>query len=70
VRVGVVERPEGDEQLTFNGLPLYTFTQEEAGRLDGDGFVDDFQGTQFEWAAAVTGAGPDGASGGPPGRGY
>jgi len=52
---GVVKRPDGDRQLTFKGLPLYSFTQEGSGSLDGDGFVDDFQGTHFEWAAATTG---------------
>jgi Secreted repeat of unknown function len=59
---GVVTRPDGGEQLTFNGLPLYSFTEEGPGQLDGDGFVDDFGGTQFEWAAASTGAG-SGAAG-------
>jgi predicted lipoprotein with Yx(FWY)xxD motif len=62
--VGVIQRPGGDEQLTFNGMPLYTFTQERAGQLEGDGFVDDFQGTRFEWEAAVTGSGSDAPSAG------
>ena len=53
--LGVVNRPDGDGQLTFKDLPLYTFTEEGPGQLDGDGFVDDFQGTHFEWAAATTG---------------
>jgi predicted lipoprotein with Yx(FWY)xxD motif len=53
---GVVKRPDGESQLTFKGLPLYSFTEEGPGQLDGDGFVDDFQGTHFEWAAATTGA--------------
>ena len=63
--LGVVKRPGGAEQLTFDGVPLYSFTDEEPGRLDGDGFVDDFQGTHFEWAAATTGAatGPSSAGG-------
>jgi predicted lipoprotein with Yx(FWY)xxD motif len=57
LELGVVKRPDGESQLTLNGLPLYSFTEEDAGQLKGDGFVDDFQGTHFEWAAATTGAG-------------
>jgi predicted lipoprotein with Yx(FWY)xxD motif len=55
--LGVVDRPGGGRQLTFKGLPLYSFTEEGPGQLDGDGFVDDFEGTRFEWAAATTGGG-------------
>jgi predicted lipoprotein with Yx(FWY)xxD motif len=57
--LSVLKRPEGGQQLTFDGLPLYTFAEEDAGQLEGDGFVDDFQGTHFEWQAART----DGDSG-------
>jgi predicted lipoprotein with Yx(FWY)xxD motif len=60
--LGVISRPDGGEQLTFEGLPLYSFTEEGPGQLDGDGFVDDFQGTHFEWAAAAPGPG-SGSSG-------
>ena len=55
--LGVVKRPDGTDQLTLNKLPLYRFTQEGAGQLDGNGFADDFEGTHFKWAAATTGAG-------------
>ena len=55
--LSVVKRPDGTDQLAFNGLPLYRFTEEGAGQLSGDGFADDFGGTHFEWAAATTGAG-------------
>jgi predicted lipoprotein with Yx(FWY)xxD motif len=54
--MATVQRPDGQRQLTFHGLPLYTFTQEGPGQLDGNGFVDDFQGTKFHWKAATAGA--------------
>ena len=62
--LSTVLRPGGERQLTFEGLPLYTFTEEGPGQLDGDGFVDDFKGTHFEWAAATSGAdsAPSGAN--------
>ena len=64
--LGVVDRPGGGRQLTYKGLPLYSFTEEGPGQLDGDGFVDDFDGTRFEWAAATTGGG-SGSTGSEPG---
>jgi predicted lipoprotein with Yx(FWY)xxD motif len=56
-KLGVVRRPDGTQQLTFKDTPLYTFAEEGAGKLEGDGFVDDFQGTHFEWQAARTSSG-------------
>jgi predicted lipoprotein with Yx(FWY)xxD motif len=66
--LGVVDRPGGGRQLTYKGLPLYSFTEEGPGQLDGDGFVDDFDGTRFEWAAATTGGG-SGSTGSEPSSG-
>jgi predicted lipoprotein with Yx(FWY)xxD motif len=54
----VVDRPDGESQLTYDGLPLYTFVQEGAGELQGDGVADDFEGTHFVWAAARSDAPP------------
>jgi predicted lipoprotein with Yx(FWY)xxD motif len=53
-KLGVVKRPDGASQLALDGLPLYTFSEEGEGKLEGDGFTDDFQGTHFEWQAART----------------
>lgn len=37
----VVKRPEGGEQLAYNGMPLYTFAQDKAaGEVNGQGFKD------------------------------
>jgi predicted lipoprotein with Yx(FWY)xxD motif len=68
--LGVVDRPEGEQQLTLDGLPLYTFTEEDAGKLEGDGFVDDFQGTHFEWEAARTTGDSPAPTDDSPGGGY
>ena len=68
--LGVVKRPDGVDQLTFKGLPLYRFTEEGAGQLEGDGFVDDFEGTHFEWAAAATDAGSPSSGSNAPDRNY
>jgi predicted lipoprotein with Yx(FWY)xxD motif len=53
LKIGVVKRPGGADQLTFDGKPLYSFTQEGAGKLTGNGFMDAFNGTQFTWSAAA-----------------
>jgi predicted lipoprotein with Yx(FWY)xxD motif len=51
--VGTVKRPDGGQQATFDGRPLYTFTQEGPGQLTGDGFKDSFDGTSFTWHAVL-----------------
>jgi predicted lipoprotein with Yx(FWY)xxD motif len=62
-QLGVVERPGGQQQLTFDGLPLYTFAEEGTGKLQGDGFADEFQGTHFQWMAARTSGGSSAPTG-------
>jgi predicted lipoprotein with Yx(FWY)xxD motif len=56
-KLGVITRPDGKQQLTFNGQPLYSFTQEGAKALQGNGASDEFQGTHFQWQAAATSGG-------------
>jgi len=66
---GVVSRPDGSSQLTLKGLPLYTFAEEGAGELNGNGFTDDFAGTHFIWKAAGTNGAATGGSTGSYGGG-
>jgi predicted lipoprotein with Yx(FWY)xxD motif len=52
---GVIARPDGSDQLTLDGRPLYTFADDSGpGSFVGDGFEDDFQGTHFVWHAVTT----------------
>lgn len=65
--LGVVMRPDGGRQVTWNGKPLYTFAQDGAGEATGDGARDSFGGTDFRWHAA--GKAATGSSGGGGSRG-
>ena len=48
--LGVVKRPDGTEQVTYKGMPLYTFAQDTAaGQANGQGIKD--VGT---WTAVTT----------------
>jgi predicted lipoprotein with Yx(FWY)xxD motif len=39
--LGVVKRPDGTEQVTYKGMPLYTFAQDSAaGQANGQGIKD------------------------------
>jgi predicted lipoprotein with Yx(FWY)xxD motif len=53
----VISRPDGSQQVTADGKPLYTFAEDSAGQLKGNGFSDDFNGQQFTWHVVVAGGG-------------
>jgi predicted lipoprotein with Yx(FWY)xxD motif len=48
-KLGVVKRPDGDSQVTYNGKLLYTFYEDSPGQVGGDGFDDAFGGRTFTW---------------------
>jgi predicted lipoprotein with Yx(FWY)xxD motif len=66
-KLGVTKRPDGSTQVTANGHPLYTFSEDSPGKATGNGFQDDFGGHHFTWNAV--GSGGTLASGAGPGNG-
>lgn len=54
-KVGVIKRPDGMRQVTLNGMPLYTFVQDSASQVTGDGSNDQFDGMDFTWHVVLAG---------------
>ena len=55
-KLGVVTRPGGTKQVTFEGRPLYTFAEDtKSGSVSGNGVSDSFGGKSFTWHVASTG---------------
>ena len=48
-KLGTVKRPDGSEQVTLDGAPLYTFAEDSPGQATGDGVQDSFDGKDFTW---------------------
>jgi predicted lipoprotein with Yx(FWY)xxD motif len=63
-KLGVIQRPDGTRQVTYAGKPLYSFTQEEAGEVTGDGFVDNFNGNEFSWSVVTVEGAAESSGGG------
>lgn len=63
-KLGTVKRPDGTMQATYNGMPLYSFTQDQAGQVTGDGFKDAFGGQQFTWHVVTVGNSSGASNGG------
>jgi len=73
--IGVVKRPDGTTQVTYNGMPLYTFAQDKApGEANGQGIKDVGTWTTIVVSApASSGGGTAGSSpteAGSPSGGY
>ncbi len=60
---GTIARPEGGTQVTYDGMPLYTYSG-DTGPHQSNG-----QGIQGVWFAVPTASSPGSATS-PPGRGY
>lgn len=53
-KLGVVKRPDGARQVTFDGRLLYRFAEDSAPLMvTGNGFSDSFNGKSFTWHVAT-----------------
>jgi predicted lipoprotein with Yx(FWY)xxD motif len=72
-KLGVVKRPDGARQVTYNGKLLYSFSQDQPGEVTGNGFADAFGARHFTWhvvsTSGSTSSSNSGGSGGNSGGG-
>jgi predicted lipoprotein with Yx(FWY)xxD motif len=54
-KLSVIDRPDGAKQVAADGKPLYTFSEDAPGKVQGNGFSDDFDGRHFTWKAVLAG---------------
>ena len=69
-KLDTVKRPDGSTQVTYDGKPLYSFSEDQPGQVTGDGFKDSFDGQSFTWHAVTTEGTSTGGSGGGRTNGY
>ena len=56
--LAVIDRPDGKRQVAAGGKPLYTFSEDTAGKITGDGFKEKFGGRTFVWHVVLAGSSP------------
>ena len=52
-RLGIVTRPDGVRQVTFDGRLLYRFAEDSTGKVTGNGLADSFDGQDLTWHVAT-----------------
>jgi predicted lipoprotein with Yx(FWY)xxD motif len=52
-RLGVVTRPDGTRQVTFDDRLLYRFAEDSTGKVTGNGLADSFGGQDLTWHVAT-----------------
>jgi predicted lipoprotein with Yx(FWY)xxD motif len=63
-KLGTVKRPDGKEQVTLDGRPLYRFAEDtDKGKASGDNVKDSFGGQMFTWHAEGDTSSASGSSG-------
>ena len=63
-KLASIKRPDGTMQVTYDGKPLYRFTEDPSpGKVTGDNFKDSFDGTHFTWHAVTAGGSSSGSGG-------
>ena len=61
-KVAVITRPDQTKQVTVDGKPAYSFSEDSPGKVTGDGFKDAFGGQKFTWHVLLAGGGKSDAS--------
>jgi predicted lipoprotein with Yx(FWY)xxD motif len=60
--VAVITRPDQTKQVTVDGKPAYSFSEDAPGKVTGDGFKDSFGGQKFTWHVLLAGGDKSDAS--------
>jgi predicted lipoprotein with Yx(FWY)xxD motif len=60
--LAVISRPDQTKQVTVDGKPAYSFSEDTPGKVTGDGFKDSFGGQKFTWHVLLAGGSKSDAS--------
>jgi predicted lipoprotein with Yx(FWY)xxD motif len=60
--VALITRPDQTKQVTVDGKPAYSFSEDTPGKVTGNGFKDSFGGQNFTWHVLLAGGGKSDAA--------